>query len=432
MIWRLWGLRLPVAALVLVLYGYHRSGYLGLTLAVLILGAIAVALRYTGAHVGLIKHERVHRARCHIRATWRTATAGAGLVKLGVEPSINGFIKSVDGGLWFKVTPAPGHDASTWQNAVGPLCKWWGCAELEIRDHLSRRKGQPTQQLEVSCSLAGILLAPVRWPYGAPERVGWTRANLPIGHFSGGRPATLDLEETHLMVGGVPGGGKTVFLHTLLCSLGLLDDEALIIFDLKGVDLEPWRPRSAAFCHDPKEAYSILQWANGLMNGRYFIMQENNRRAAAGEAGFVHQPSWTPHPDGPHVTIIIDEYAELDAGAFALWDRLARVGRAAGFSLVTCTQRPGAELGEWFTRIRTNSIARIAMGALGPTETRMVLDAQNVPKAFVTLPKGTGRLVSGESAGRTFRVYWSEQDVREVAASTVARRPSLTMEQATA
>jgi hypothetical protein len=137
---------------------------------------------------------------------------------------------------------------------------------------------------------------------------------------------------------------------------------------------------------------------------------------------------WDPHPGAPHITVLIDEYAELLPDSVPTWDRLARLGRAAGISLITCTQRPGAELGDWFTRIRTNSVARVAMGQLGPTETRMVLDAQNVPRDFVTLPTGVGRLVSDGNSGRTFRSYLSEQVLWDVAAQSVRCKPALTME----
>lgn len=434
MAWRVWGHRLLAAPTAVALFTLAAWGGWWAAVEVLVVGVAAVVLVRSGAADGLVRHEQAHAARCHIRATWHPTVAGAVLVKNGVVPAVRGRIRLVEGGLWFKVRPAPGHDAAAWQAASGPLCNEWKCSELDIRPALDR-KGRPTELLEVSCSLTGILLAPVRWPYSPSENPEWTRSRLPIGQFSGGRRATLDLDEVHFMVGGPPGAGKSVFIHTLLCALGLLSDEALVILDLKGVDLEPWRPRSAAFCHQPEEAKVVLAWLAGVMKGRNEIMGVNNAKAAAGETApsgrpYVHQPKWDPRPDAPHITVIIDEYAELPADAFATWDRLARLGRAAGISLVTCTQRPAAELGEWFTRIRANSIGRVALGAVGPEESRMILGSQHVPRQFVTLSKGCGRLVSGEAHGRTFRAYWSEPVMSDVAAQSVAFRPGLSMESA--
>lgn len=434
MLWRLWGQRLiaaPVLAAIVVALSW---GGLWALLFMCVFAVAATTIIRAGVADPLISHEQGHAARCHVRATWSRTMAGAGLLKNGVEPGIRGPIRMVEGGLWWKVRPAPGHDAAAWQLVAGPLCNEWKCSELDIRPALDR-KGRPTQLLEVSCSLAGIMLAPVRWPYPPGQNPDWGRSRIPIGQFAGGRRATLDLDEVHVMVGGPPGAGKSVFIHTLLCALGMLPDEALVIFDLKGVDLEPWRPRAAAFCHQPGEARSVLAWLTGVMNARNEVMRVNNAKAAAGETApsgraYVHQAKWDPRPDAPHITVIIDEYAELPPDLFATWDRLARLGRAAGISLVTCTQRPAAELGEWFTRIRSNSIGRVALGAVGPEESRMILGSQHVPRQFVTLPKGCGRLVSGDAHGRSFRTYWSEPVMPDVAAASVVCRPALVMVEA--
>jgi DNA segregation ATPase FtsK/SpoIIIE-like protein len=74
-----------------------------------------------------------------------------------------------------------------------------------------------------------------------------------------------------------------------------------------------------------------------------------------------HERKWTPSTTKPALMIGVDELAELRDEAMALFERLARMGRAAGIILVAATQRPSvAVLGS--LDARTQMTGRIALG----------------------------------------------------------------------
>lgn len=358
----------------------------------------------------VLVREKQHRARCRIRWSWRhVVTATSGLTVKDAHPRIVGWVRIVDGGLAFKVKPVYGQHAETWNNAKAALQTAWRCSEVEFVDR-HNRKGELTGLLDATCSLAGILLRPVKWPHGTPDVPSWTVAALPIGVFAGSRPAFLNLDEVSLVVGGPPKAGKSILLHTLCTCLGLMPDQILVIFDLKGIDFAAWRPRCAAYCSEIEQVPEVLAWLVGVMMARKRRLQE------------LDEEKWA----GDQITLIVDEFAELPSELFEIVDRLARLGRAMGIRVVLCTQRPAAELGEGFTRIRAMCTSRIGLGPLMAEEARIIIGGANIPKTYVTLPVGCGRLVTEGEHGRSFRVYWAEQGERKVMAAAVAsRRPPL-------
>ena len=189
------------------------------------------------------------------------------------------------------------------------------------------------------------------------------------GHASGarlrlglgiGRRGSLWVDLTavpHLLVGGMTGGGKSMFLRQAVTGLALRhgpDALRLVCIDLKGgVELA----RIGALPHALRPvADSVAAAAAALsavrveLDHRLVTLRERRVRDLDGlvAAGL---------PCPPRVLVVVDELAELtlrDLGddraardahraAVGRLCEIARLGRAAGVHLLVCTQRPDAD-----------------------------------------------------------------------------------------
>jgi hypothetical protein len=162
----------------------------------------------------------------------------------------------------------------------------------------------------------------------------------------------------HLLIGGMTGGGKSVFLRQALTHLALTykpRDLQLVLIDLKGgVELQHF----AKLPHNPwPVADTIEKAADALANVRRELDErlENLRRANLSDIhGWLEsgqQPHW------PRILVIVDELAELTVrevgqdrvaraaqlAAIGRLAELARLGRSVGIHLLLSTQRPDAD-----------------------------------------------------------------------------------------
>ncbi len=93
-----------------------------------------------------------------------------------------------------------------------------------------------------------------------------------------------------------------------------------------------------------------------------------------------HERKWQPSPAEPALVIAVDELAELDADSMALFERLARIGRAEGIILIALTQRPSADVLGGLDA-RTQMAVRIALGVVEPRDGELILGAGRVGAA---------------------------------------------------
>ena len=164
----------------------------------------------------------------------------------------------------------------------------------------------------------------------------------------------VDLDSCpHLLVGGMTGGGKSVFLRqalTFLCCEHPPERLQLALIDLKGgVEL-------AHFSYLPHSLYPVADTVAAAAETLSLVREELDRRLTvvrhAVEAGGSAAPaSW------PRILVVVDEVAELtvrdlgdDRAARAAQQaatgrlcEIARLGRSVDIHLVCCTQRPDAE-----------------------------------------------------------------------------------------
>lgn len=412
MIWRWWGRRIwtapvTVALVVWLLYGPWLA-------SAFIVGAAApfVILRRWGDVDALLAYEEAHAVRCRIRGTWHRVTRGSKLARDDLFPSLSRRMPIRHGSIEFRVKPAPGHHVETWEAAARGLAKAWHVADVEVTDRFSRRGGG-SGWLDVRVSTLGVPQRTIPWPY-PPEVAAWGLDDgLPVGQAGGNRLATVSLSDPpHMLVAGPTGGGKSSFLNAWLCAVAPRRDVAVVMIDLKGVDFARWRPRLSVLVHDPDEVRATLAWLVAVMEARFAVLRQDG------------EENWNATPDGPRLVCIIDEFAELAPGSHPSVDRLVRKGRAAGISVIVCTQRPVATLGPAFTNIRSQLGTRVALGPLSRAEAQLVLGDGNVPPVWPRYPPGVARIQAAH-AGQTIRVFWCRDVIGRVVDACADRRPEV-------
>lgn len=169
-------------------------------------------------------------------------------------------------------------------------------------------------------------------------------------------------DQTHLLIAGATGSGKSVVINGILHVLlhDTPNDDRLILIDLKKVELCEYRnlPHIHTYADDTPGALQALQTALDIINARYTDMQRRRLRLY----------------DGSHLYVIIDELADLitTAGkeAAPLIQRITQIGRGARCHLIAATQSPIAQVIP--TPIKVNFTASVGL------MTRSAQDSRNI------------------------------------------------------
>ena len=205
-------------------------------------------------------------------------------------------------------------------------------------------------------SIAGIPSI-YRWHQGArtdtalantPKR---KRFAIPIGLGANRYHHWLDLDGNagpHMIVGGSTGGGKSVFLNQVLCTLlskNSPKELQLLLVDLKRVELWDYRGLPHLWQDiilEPSEILPALERVLNELERRTILFQEKGVKSI--DAWNETQPERLPH-----LMVVFDEFASVMESpekkkAEVQLVKLSRLGRFAGFKMIYCTQRPSAEI----------------------------------------------------------------------------------------
>lgn len=199
------------------------------------------------------------------------------------------------------------------------------------------------------------------------------------------------LQQTHLLVGGTTGAGKSTLAHSIIWSLAAKSPWVAQFYgiDLKKVELRRWQrlPHCKGIATTPAEAIECLDLINSIVDTRLNIMVRD------GLAEY----------DGGHVYLIIDELAELlSVDRKTVVDRLSRVmrlGRAARVHVIGFTQAPNrAKGGGLDPMLCQNFTAAVALRCRSAIESRQIIGiagAESLPL------HGTG-------------IFWSGRGIRRI------------------
>lgn len=199
------------------------------------------------------------------------------------------------------------------------------------------------------------------------------------------------LEQTHTIIGGTTGAGKSVLLHDIIfTALARSPLRCQFVFiDLKhGQELYQYSklPHVIAYAEEPEQAIEALNKALDIMDERNKTMRAEGKK------------TWS----GSQVYIIADEVADLMQTAkrpcLDQLTRLMRLGRSAGIHCILATQNPARTSGGGIPApIAQNLTAGVCLRVRTATESRQVISVPGGEK----LPKhGRG-------------LYWNADGITE-------------------
>ena len=173
----------------------------------------------------------------------------------------------------------------------------------------------------------------------------------------------------HLLIAGTTGSGKSVYLHTLLDAMYSNPDCIVYAVDCKKVE------------------FSIYEKLGGVsldVQGAYYVtalfLQEIDRRYSAMKAaGYTDFKEYRrTHPGEKYNVLVIDELADLlmnredKKELIRRLQKIAQIGRAAGFHLVLATQRPDCKTIDGV--LKANIPTRIAFNCSSRVDSQVILD----------------------------------------------------------
>ncbi|MFD0062618.1 FtsK/SpoIIIE domain-containing protein [Streptomyces sp. NPDC056690] len=212
----------------------------------------------------------------------------------------------------------------------------------------------------------------------------WTPERRSIGVDTvTGDQVTVPLGE-RLLIAGRSGAGKSVASRPLLFDASEGNTNALVLIDLKMVEGRLWDHR-ARVASTPRQVIDVVDELETEMLERLAVLPKG-------------QDTWTPTPERPRITVVVDEGAEVMSAATKVpyetegadgktsmvkrsalpgLESLARMGRAACIDLWWMTQKPTIDDGIP-KQIAPQIGVSICLAVRTPAEARVVLgeDAQ--------------------------------------------------------
>jgi len=209
---------------------------------------------------------------------------------------------------------------------------------------------------------------------------------FPLGRDVSGEPCYVDLSEMpHLLIAGATGSGKSICIHSLICSFLFKNTPEIlkfILIDPKKVELSLYEGLPhliTPVITEAKKAIVALKWACQEMDRRYSFLLENNARDIFAYNKAALKKKKEPLP---FLVIIIDELADLMSlypkEIEASIVRLAQLARATGIHLVVSTQRPSTDVITGL--IKANITCRIAMKVASQVDSRTIIDIAGAEK----------------------------------------------------
>ncbi|XTZ18220.1 FtsK/SpoIIIE domain-containing protein [Micromonospora echinospora] len=250
---------------------------------------------------------------------------------------------------------------------------------------------------------------------------------FPFGTDPRGRTVSMDLMYTNLLVGSIPGAGKTFSLRVPLLAAALDARAELRVFELKGTgDLEALalvatRYASGADDDTIEEALDALRE----------LRKECQRRATVIKGlpkSVCPENKVTPELAGRKtlglhpLVVAIDEcqelfsHAEFGKEAGELAEKVIKLGRALGIHLMLATQRPDAK--SLPTGVSANVGTRFCLRVMGQVENDMILGTsayRNGVRAtmFTRRDKGVGYLVGAADDAQIVRTFYLDGPAAE-------------------
>lgn len=232
-----------------------------------------------------------------------------------------------------------------------------------------------------------------------------------LGHTDSGKAVSVDFKETpHLLIAGATGAGKSIMLHSIICSLlrnNTTDSAQLVLIDPKRVELFDYTDSPMLYggriYEDVSDAVEVLEELTEVMNDRYIQLKYSHARNIDEMYGAGTMP---------RIYICIDELSFLmtcDKKKLEnVISKIGMMGRAAGIHLIVCTQHPDRKT--ITGTIQANITAVVAMATRTATDSRMISGSNICAKLR---GRGDAVLIDGLREERFQGRYISQTDIHE-------------------
>lgn len=202
---------------------------------------------------------------------------------------------------------------------------------------------------------------------------------------------------THLLIAGSSGSGKSVALHALILS-AMEQGYKLALVDPKRVELSFYKNINnllLPISKSSEEAENVIQNIYDLMESRYKKMDRLEQRQS----------------DEVPILLIIDEFAELieqNKKLMQTIERIASLGRACNIHLILSTQYPIVKYVS--NAIKSNS-ARLCFRCKSKMQYRIILE--HVPENKIPLYSGIYQDDAGDEIIVKAR-YYTDSEIKKM------------------
>ncbi len=249
---------------------------------------------------------------------------------------------------------------------------------------------------------------------------------LPVifGVMPNGETITRDLARMpHLLIGGLTGAGKSVFLHSLVCSLvqnRSPEQVRFVLMDPKRVEFMGYAKLPHLYSpivHEPEQGITMLKYVEAEMDRRLALFGEKGCRNIADFKNTDEGASL------PYLIVVVDELSDFMLGADGVFEstasRIAAIGRSAGVHLVITTSRPDAKVAS--CSLKTNIPGRIAFRVCQQVDSMTLLDEYGAEELL-----GGGDALLKDNKGAIVRLqvpYIRDEAITRIVDSAIVRYP---------
>jgi DNA segregation ATPase FtsK/SpoIIIE, S-DNA-T family len=245
-----------------------------------------------------------------------------------------------------------------------------------------------------------------------------------LGIDEAGQPVYLPLMYNNLLVGGVPGAGKSALLSLIVAHAALSSDCRLCLIDGKQVELGLWREVADVFVGpDIHHAITTLRRLQTVMDNRYTWLTRKQRRKVGRGDGM--NAIVLVVDEIAYFSATVGEKADRDLFSALLRDIVAR-GRAVAVIVVGATQRPTADIIP--TSLRDIFSWRFAGRCTTNTSSDVILGYGWATRGYSAatispLDQGVGWLIAEEGTPRRIKAaYLTDTDIIRLATYATAIR----------